>query len=204
MPLYPTRLFFVSALLLFEPLPAREPLAVVEATLATEFEDEEGRYRTTRRKTEVRVYELLPGEPALIYELGLPVIETGDRWHYDVQQRVPLTADRDNGVTLRVKSDRAFSARSRSSASSATFRASKVPRKSLRLDTRESLNILGLPSAFILRRSTMWFTRSAMPVRRRTFHSSRVSSHALAAFSRSRAKISPLTSFSVVGTSKET
>jgi hypothetical protein len=79
-----------------EALPAREPLAVVEATLATEFEDGEGRYRTTRRKTEVHVYEPLPGERALLFEIGLPVIETGDRWSYDVQQRVPLTADRDN------------------------------------------------------------------------------------------------------------
>ncbi len=79
-----------------EPLPTREPLAVVEATLATEFEDEEGRYRSTRRKTEVRVHELFPGERAMVFELGLPIIETGDRWHYDIQQRVPMTADRDN------------------------------------------------------------------------------------------------------------
>ncbi|MHC5059028.1 MAG: hypothetical protein ACYTKD_30605 [Planctomycetota bacterium] len=79
-----------------EPLPAREPLAVVEATLATELEDGEGRYRATRRKTEIHVHEPLRGERALLYELGLPVIETGDRWSYDIQQRVPLTADRDN------------------------------------------------------------------------------------------------------------
>jgi hypothetical protein len=52
-----------------EPLPAREPLAIVEATLATELEDGEGRFRTTRRKTEVRVYEPLDGEKALLFEL---------------------------------------------------------------------------------------------------------------------------------------
>jgi hypothetical protein len=79
-----------------EPLPVREPVAVVEATLATEFEDGEGRFRTTRRRTEVHVHEPLAGERAMVYEMGLPIIETGDRWHYDVQQRVPLTADRDN------------------------------------------------------------------------------------------------------------
>ena len=79
-----------------EEIPKRIPLATVEATLATEFEDEEGRYRATSRKTGILVYEPLPGEKAMIYEMGLPIIETGDRWHYDVQQRVPLTSDRDN------------------------------------------------------------------------------------------------------------
>jgi len=77
-------------------LPKRMALASVEAVLETEREDEEGRWRSTRRKTTVNVYEPLPGEKAVLLELGLPVIETGDRWHYDVQQRVPLTADRDN------------------------------------------------------------------------------------------------------------
>jgi hypothetical protein len=77
-------------------LPKRTPLASVEAVLETEREDGEGRWRSTRRKTTVNVHEPRAGEKALIFELGLPVIETGDRWSYDVQQRVPLTADRDN------------------------------------------------------------------------------------------------------------
>ena len=77
-------------------LPKRMALASVEVVLETEREDEEGRWRSTRRKTTVNVHEPLPGEKACIYELGLPVIETGDRWHYGVQQRVPLTVDRDN------------------------------------------------------------------------------------------------------------
>ena len=29
-------------------------------------------------------------------ELGIPVVETGDKWHYDIGQKVPLTLDREN------------------------------------------------------------------------------------------------------------
>jgi len=79
-----------------EEIRRREPLATVEATLTTELEDSEGRYRPSSRKTNILVYEPLPGEKAMIYEMGLPVIETGDRWHYDIQQRIPLTSDRDH------------------------------------------------------------------------------------------------------------
>jgi hypothetical protein len=45
----------------------------------------------------------LPGEVASLYELGIPVCETGDRYHYDVCQRIPLSLDRDsvNGPYLR-------------------------------------------------------------------------------------------------------
>ena len=79
-----------------EEIRRREPLATVEAKLPTEVEDEEGRYRPTIRKTGILVYEPLPDEKAMIYEMGLPVIETGDRWHYEIQQRIPLTSDRDH------------------------------------------------------------------------------------------------------------
>jgi len=79
-----------------EEIRRREPLATVGAKLPTEVEDEEGRYRPTIRKTGILVYEPLPGEKAMIYEMGLPIIETGDRWHYDIQQRIPLTSDRDH------------------------------------------------------------------------------------------------------------
>jgi hypothetical protein len=37
-----------------------------------------------------------PGEVPTLYELGLPVVETGDRWHVNVGQKVPLTLSRDN------------------------------------------------------------------------------------------------------------
>jgi hypothetical protein len=78
------------------PLLYREPVARVDLQLPTEISDAEGILRRTSRKTWVEVYEPLPGETASIYELGIPVVETGDRWHYNVGQKVPLNVDRDN------------------------------------------------------------------------------------------------------------
>jgi hypothetical protein len=79
-----------------ETLPKRVPLKSVEATLATEIADEEGVLRRSARKTTVHIYEALPGEPATLYELGIPVVETGDKFHVDVQQKTVLNMDRDN------------------------------------------------------------------------------------------------------------
>src|SRR5512135_50355 len=78
------------------PLPTRVPLKTVEATLATEISDDEGTLRRSSRKTTVDIYEVLPGETAMLYEMGMPVVETGDKFHVDVQQKVPLNMDRDN------------------------------------------------------------------------------------------------------------
>ena len=39
----------------------------------------------TNRKTQVWVYKPLPGETATLYEMGIPVVETGDRFHVDVR-----------------------------------------------------------------------------------------------------------------------
>jgi len=77
-------------------LEARKPVAEFETTLPTLRSDGEGVLRATRRKTMVRVYEPRDGEIAAIYELGIPVVETGDRFDVDVRQKVPLTRDRDN------------------------------------------------------------------------------------------------------------
>lgn len=79
-----------------ERLPSRTPLKTVEATLATEIADDEGNLKRSTRKTVVDIYEPLPGETAYLYEMGIPVVETGDRWHVDVQQKIPLNMDRDN------------------------------------------------------------------------------------------------------------
>jgi hypothetical protein len=46
--------------------------------------------------TVVEVHEVRPGETAHIYEMGIPVVETGDKWHYDVQQKVPVNWERNN------------------------------------------------------------------------------------------------------------
>lgn len=67
-----------------------------ETTLQTVKSDEEGQLSTTQRKTEVRVYAVREGEVGYIFEMGIPVVPTGDPWHYDVQQRVPVNWERDN------------------------------------------------------------------------------------------------------------
>jgi hypothetical protein len=78
------------------PLPERTPVATFDAILPTVLADDEGVLRKTTRKTQVSVYEPLPGETATLYEMGIPVVETGDRFHVDVGQKVPLNMDRDN------------------------------------------------------------------------------------------------------------
>lgn len=77
-------------------LPHRKPEAGVAASLPTEIAGPDGRLRPTYRVTGVDFYEPLPGETAWLYEMGIPVVETGDRWHINVHQKVPLNMDRDN------------------------------------------------------------------------------------------------------------
>lgn len=80
-----------------EQLRARAPIASFEAALPTErADDDEGHLRPTRRRTTVCIYEPVDGRPAALYELGIPVVETGDRWDVEVWQKVPLNTDRDN------------------------------------------------------------------------------------------------------------
>jgi hypothetical protein len=77
-------------------LPSRTPLKEFSASLPTLVADESGVVRERMRKTAVRVYAVEKGEKAHLYELGLPVVATGDRWHYSVEQKVPLAMERDN------------------------------------------------------------------------------------------------------------
>jgi hypothetical protein len=77
-------------------LAERKPMASTQASLQTEIADGEGHLRKAQRKTTIRVYEPLPGETPTLYEMGIPVVETGDRWHLDIAQKVPLNLDRDN------------------------------------------------------------------------------------------------------------
>jgi hypothetical protein len=74
----------------------RKPLRTFEASLETLVTDEQGVMRPRQRKTQVAIFEALPGEVPSLYEMGLPVVETGDRWHVNVGQKVPLNRDRDN------------------------------------------------------------------------------------------------------------
>lgn len=78
------------------PILARTPLRKIDATLPTEVADAEGVLRKSARKTVIEVYEPKAGEIPSIYEMGIPVVETGDRYHYNIQQKVPLNSDRDN------------------------------------------------------------------------------------------------------------
>jgi hypothetical protein len=74
----------------------RKPVRTFEAALETLAADAEGVMRPRVRKAGVSLYEALPGEVPSLYEMGMPVVETGDRWHVSVGQRVPLNRDRDN------------------------------------------------------------------------------------------------------------
>ncbi len=77
-------------------LPQRPALDEFEATLLTEIADADGVLRRAQRRTTVRVVMPAPGETPMLYEMGIPVVETGDRWHCDIQQKIPLNFDRDN------------------------------------------------------------------------------------------------------------
>jgi hypothetical protein len=79
-----------------EVLAYRAPLKVFSAQLPTVIADEEGFMRPTRRKTEVSVYAPRTGESPTLYEMGIPVVETNDKWHVNISQKVPLNMDRDN------------------------------------------------------------------------------------------------------------
>ena len=74
----------------------RKPLRTFEASLETPVADDQGVMKLRVRKTVVGIYEALPGEVPGLYEMGLPVVETGDKWHVSIGQKVPLNRDRDN------------------------------------------------------------------------------------------------------------
>jgi hypothetical protein len=65
--------------------------------LATHIADAEGVLKPSTRIATVYIYEPLADEQSHIYEMGVPVVELGDdKWHIDVQQKVPLSLERDN------------------------------------------------------------------------------------------------------------
>ena len=65
-------------------------------TLLTVLDDGSGALRDTQRRAELCTYEVKNGEVGTLYEMGIPVVETGDPWHVDIGQKVPLTLDRQN------------------------------------------------------------------------------------------------------------
>jgi hypothetical protein len=74
----------------------RKPIRTFEASLETLVADEEGVMRPRVRKAPVSIFEALPGEVPAMYEMGLPIVDTGDKWHVNIGQKVPLNRDRDN------------------------------------------------------------------------------------------------------------
>ncbi len=88
-----------------EVVPEGKPIAVFEETLLTEHGDD---LKSTRRKCAVEIYQPKNGHAAMLYELGIPVVETGDKWHYSVRQKVPLNAERDNVPAAYLRDLRAY------------------------------------------------------------------------------------------------
>jgi hypothetical protein len=89
-------------------LRSRLPQVVFHEQLPTEIVDEEGRLKRTQRKTKVVVYNPVMGLKGWLYEMGIPVVETGDRFDVNVMQKIPVNLDRDNVSPSYLKAVRTF------------------------------------------------------------------------------------------------
>jgi hypothetical protein len=78
-----------------EIIPSRIPFARAKTTLPTVIAREDGILRSSRRSTEILIFETVAGAEGWIYELGIPVAKTGDLYDYDVRQKIPLGTDRE-------------------------------------------------------------------------------------------------------------
>ena len=61
------------------PLEPRRPLKQFKTTLPTELATEDGCLRRVNRETTLCLYDVAPDETAMLYEMGIPVVETGDK-----------------------------------------------------------------------------------------------------------------------------
>src|SRR6516225_11126875 len=86
----------------------RTPTHTFTASLETVIADDKGIMRPTTRKTEVSLFEPLPGETPSLHEMGLPIVETADKWHVSVAQKIPLNKDRNNVPPRYLKAVRTF------------------------------------------------------------------------------------------------
>ena len=76
----------------------RQWLKRIPAKLETEIAHENNGEKILRRsqhKTLIEVYEVSSGEKGTLYEMGLPICETDDQYHYNIMQKVPLALDRE-------------------------------------------------------------------------------------------------------------
>jgi len=85
----------------------RKVLASFAVRLPTEIRGDDGGMRRTERNTEVRVYAVPDGHQARLYELGIPVCETGDTFDVDVRQKVPLSLERESVTDVYLRRVRA-------------------------------------------------------------------------------------------------
>lgn len=71
---------------------SKEILKEFESSLLTEIEDN-GFLKRTRRKTKINI---LKEETSQLYEMGIPIMDIDCEFSVDVQQKVPLSFDRDS------------------------------------------------------------------------------------------------------------
>lgn len=71
----------------------RKPYKVIKASLLTEIEKDR-MLKRVMRMTEINILE--PLEKARLYEMGIPVIEIDCQFDIDVQQKIPLSINRDS------------------------------------------------------------------------------------------------------------
>jgi hypothetical protein len=86
----PTRTLFNG-----KEIESRKPLHSFTVQLPTVKQDVEGRLRSANCRSSVLIYEPLAGEVSTLYEMGIPVTALGDKWHVDIQQKVPVNLERD-------------------------------------------------------------------------------------------------------------
>ena len=73
----------------------KAPYKTFKAKLLTE-KKEGDRMRTISLETEVHIHKPAEGKASYIYEMGIPICEIDCEYSIDVQQKVPMSNDRDN------------------------------------------------------------------------------------------------------------
>lgn len=73
----------------------RAAIGSFEMSLPTEISDADGVLRRRTRVTRVDLFRPENGAVGRIYEMGIPITETGDSFDVDIAQKVPLSLDRD-------------------------------------------------------------------------------------------------------------
>jgi len=71
----------------------RTPTHTFQTKLQTEYL-KDGEFKPTKRITDVELFDAR-GRKAYLYEMGIPVCEIDCKYHINVQQRVPMSMDRD-------------------------------------------------------------------------------------------------------------